>query len=97
MSWNAAKRALALGYRNVVWYPEGSDGWAAAGLPLQAAEPEPMPGFVELEAASSRPQSEARSGSNTNRNREARMTWQTPRIIEIACGCEINAYLPAGL
>jgi quinoprotein dehydrogenase-associated probable ABC transporter substrate-binding protein/PQQ-dependent catabolism-associated CXXCW motif protein len=57
MSWNAAKRALALGYRNVVWYPEGSDGWAAAGLPLQAAEPEPMPGFVELEAASSRPQS----------------------------------------
>ena len=25
MSWNAAKRALALGYSNVAWYREGSD------------------------------------------------------------------------
>ena len=23
MSWNAAKRALALGYKNVAWYPDG--------------------------------------------------------------------------
>jgi len=37
MSWNAAKRALALGYRNVAWYPEGTDGWGASGLPLQKA------------------------------------------------------------
>ena len=51
MSWNAAKRALGLGYRNVVWYPEGTDGWQAAGLPLQMAEPQPMPGFVEIDAA----------------------------------------------
>ena len=29
MSWNAAKRALALGYSNVAWYPEGTDGWRA--------------------------------------------------------------------
>lgn len=57
MSWNAAKRALALGYRNVVWYPEGTDGWTAAGLSLEAAEPEPMPPFVEIETVSSRPQS----------------------------------------
>jgi PQQ-dependent catabolism-associated CXXCW motif protein len=57
MSWNAAKRALALSYRNVVWYPEGTDGWAAAGLPLEAAEPEPMPPFVEIETVSGRPQS----------------------------------------
>jgi PQQ-dependent catabolism-associated CXXCW motif protein len=35
MSWNAARRALELGYKNVDWYPEGSDGWAAAGLPLE--------------------------------------------------------------
>ena len=35
MSWNAAKRALALGYAHVAWYPEGADGWAAAGLPLE--------------------------------------------------------------
>ena len=41
MSWNAAKRALALGYKNVAWYPDGTDGWEAAGLPLQAAMPEP--------------------------------------------------------
>ena len=31
MSWNAAKRALALGYSNVAWYPEGSDGWGWGG------------------------------------------------------------------
>jgi PQQ-dependent catabolism-associated CXXCW motif protein len=42
MSWNAAKRALGLGYRNVLWYPEGTDGWAAAGLPLAPAAPLPM-------------------------------------------------------
>ena len=42
MSWNAAKRALTMGYTNVAWYPEGTDGWEAAGLPLQEAKPEPM-------------------------------------------------------
>ena len=55
MSWNAAKRALENGYRNVVWYPEGTDGWQAAGLPLAVAEPVPMPDFVEIEAATPRP------------------------------------------
>ena len=43
MSWNAAKRALSLGYPNVAWYREGTDGWLAAGLPLQDATPEPRP------------------------------------------------------
>jgi PQQ-dependent catabolism-associated CXXCW motif protein len=43
MSWNAAKRALALGYSDIVWYPEGSDGWAAAGLPVEKRAPEPRP------------------------------------------------------
>ena len=43
MSWNAAKRALSLGYSNVAWYPEGTDGWSAAGLPQQDATPEPRP------------------------------------------------------
>jgi PQQ-dependent catabolism-associated CXXCW motif protein len=43
MSWNAAKRALALGYSKVAWYPEGADGWAAAGLPLERRTPEPRP------------------------------------------------------
>src|SRR5579872_4411474 len=43
MSWNAAKRALSRGYLNVDWYREGTDGWSAAGLPLQNATPEPRP------------------------------------------------------
>jgi PQQ-dependent catabolism-associated CXXCW motif protein len=43
MSWNAAKRALSLGYRNIAWYREGTDGWLAAGLPLEDAAPEARP------------------------------------------------------
>jgi PQQ-dependent catabolism-associated CXXCW motif protein len=39
MSWNAAKRALELGYTNVIWYPEGADGWEKAGHPLVQARP----------------------------------------------------------
>jgi PQQ-dependent catabolism-associated CXXCW motif protein len=39
MSWNAAKRALALGYRKVLWYPEGTDGWSRRGLPLERRTP----------------------------------------------------------
>jgi PQQ-dependent catabolism-associated CXXCW motif protein len=42
MSWNAAKRAVAMGYTNVAWYPDGSDGWADADLPLQQATPAEM-------------------------------------------------------
>ena len=42
MSWNAAKRAIALGY-TVAWYPDGTDGWQDAGLPLSAAVPAPRP------------------------------------------------------
>src|SRR5215470_14387495 len=34
MSWNAAKRALGFGYRNIAWFPDGTDGWQEAGLPL---------------------------------------------------------------
>lgn len=41
MSWNAAKRAVSLGYTRVYWYPEGSDGWAAAGYPTETLRPEP--------------------------------------------------------
>jgi PQQ-dependent catabolism-associated CXXCW motif protein len=41
MSWNAAKRALSYGYRNVAWYPEGTDGWEWANLPLAESHPEP--------------------------------------------------------
>lgn len=41
MSWNAGKRALALGYRQVLWFADGSDGWQEAGLPLEDAAPLP--------------------------------------------------------
>lgn len=41
MSWNAAKRALSLGYQDVSWYPEGSDGWAGAAYPLETQAPKP--------------------------------------------------------
>jgi PQQ-dependent catabolism-associated CXXCW motif protein len=41
-SWNAAKRALTLGYKSVAWYPGGADGWEKAGHPLEERQPEPM-------------------------------------------------------
>jgi PQQ-dependent catabolism-associated CXXCW motif protein len=48
LSWNAAKRAISYGYRRVYWFPEGMEGWRAAGnttvvaKPLTAAkEPDP--------------------------------------------------------
>jgi len=25
------------------------------------------------------------------------MAWRKPKVVEIACGCEINAYFPADL
>jgi coenzyme PQQ precursor peptide PqqA len=28
---------------------------------------------------------------------EAAMQWRSPKMVEIACGCEINAYFPADL
>jgi PQQ-dependent catabolism-associated CXXCW motif protein len=42
MSWNAAKRAIEeYGYTAVFWYPEGTDGWEAANLPLIEDQPVP--------------------------------------------------------
>lgn len=41
MSWNAAKRAITLGYAHIFWYPEGTDGWARAKRPLEERKPEP--------------------------------------------------------
>ena len=40
MSWNAARRLRALGYTNVWWLAEGTDGWRDLGLPLMPAIPE---------------------------------------------------------
>ena len=39
MSWNAVQRIASYGYNDLYWYPDGSDGWQAAGLPLQRSEP----------------------------------------------------------
>jgi PQQ-dependent catabolism-associated CXXCW motif protein len=41
MSWNAAKRVVSWGYKGVLWYPDGTDGWQEAGLPLREATPAP--------------------------------------------------------
>lgn len=37
MSYNAALRAINLGYRNVLWYRGGIEAWSYAGLPMMAA------------------------------------------------------------
>ena len=34
MSWNTAKRAIALGYSSVIWFSDGTDGWQEAGEDL---------------------------------------------------------------
>ena len=41
MSWNAAKRAQAFGYRKVYWYADGIEGWREAGLPTEIIVPRP--------------------------------------------------------
>jgi PQQ-dependent catabolism-associated CXXCW motif protein len=43
MSWNAAKRAIALGYTNVDWFPGGDAAWQSTGLKLEPRDPEPRP------------------------------------------------------
>jgi PQQ-dependent catabolism-associated CXXCW motif protein len=41
MSWNAARRILSMGYTNVAWYPDGTDGWTDNLLPVTEAQPAP--------------------------------------------------------
>lgn len=38
-SWNASKRASLLGYRNIYWYPHGTDGWQESGNTLTPVLP----------------------------------------------------------
>lgn len=40
MSWNAARRLKTLGYPNVWWLAEGTDGWRDLGKPLVSVAPE---------------------------------------------------------
>ncbi|KGJ10882.1 PQQ-dependent catabolism-associated CXXCW motif protein [Paracoccus versutus] len=39
MSWNAARRAVALGYRGVIWFPDGIEGWQEQGGGLEPVSP----------------------------------------------------------
>jgi PQQ-dependent catabolism-associated CXXCW motif protein len=43
LSWNAAKRAISYGYRNVYWYRDGIEGWKAAGYKTSVIEPQVVP------------------------------------------------------
>ena len=43
LAQRAAERLARLGYSDVAWYPVGTDGWSAVGLPLEDATPEPRP------------------------------------------------------
>jgi PQQ-dependent catabolism-associated CXXCW motif protein len=38
MSYNAALRAIHLGYTNVLWYRGGIESWKSAGLPIQPGQ-----------------------------------------------------------
>jgi PQQ-dependent catabolism-associated CXXCW motif protein len=38
MSYNAALRAINLGYTNVLWYRGGIEAWKQAGLPVQSVQ-----------------------------------------------------------
>ncbi len=40
LSWNAAKRAIRYGYQRVYWFPDGIEGWKAAGFATSVAQPE---------------------------------------------------------
>ncbi|HXF67506.1 MAG TPA: rhodanese-like domain-containing protein [Burkholderiales bacterium] len=39
LSYNAALRAIAAGYTNVMWYRGGIAAWRAAGLPMAQSDP----------------------------------------------------------
>lgn len=49
MSWNAAKRALELGFRNILWFPGGTDEWEVMGYPLEHSTAVKMPDFIPIE------------------------------------------------
>lgn len=42
MSWNAARRAMEIGYTNIIWFPDGTDAWKDLGLPTAEITPVPQ-------------------------------------------------------
>ena len=51
LSWNAAKRAIRYGYRNVYWFPDGIEGWKAAGFATATAPPEMAPARPQVSSS----------------------------------------------
>ena len=43
MAWNAVRRAAKWGYKNLLWFPQGSDEWKTKGYPLIQSTPVPLP------------------------------------------------------
>jgi PQQ-dependent catabolism-associated CXXCW motif protein len=43
LSWNAAKRAIGYGYKQVYWFPDGIEGWTAAGMETTVVDAEIAP------------------------------------------------------
>ena len=43
MAWNAVRRAAKWGYKNLLWFPQGSDEWKIKGYPLVQSTPVPLP------------------------------------------------------
>lgn len=42
MGWNAVQHLAKMGYQSLFWYADGTDGWSAAGLPLEDSLPVPV-------------------------------------------------------
>jgi PQQ-dependent catabolism-associated CXXCW motif protein len=42
MGWNAVQHLANAGFDTVYWYPEGTDGWVAAGRPVEVSQPVPV-------------------------------------------------------
>ena len=56
-SYNAALRAIRMGYRNVAWYRGGIEAWQQAGLPVLTAGGQ---GPAQPQSPQSQPQSASR-------------------------------------
>lgn len=52
LSWNAAKRAVSFGYRRVAWFPDGIEGWTAAGYPSAVVEAHALEGAASADGSS---------------------------------------------
>lgn len=55
MGWNAIKRAAEIGYRQLYWYADGTDGWRDFDRPFEAAVPVPLGASVTPVREGSKP------------------------------------------